>query len=263
MQISTQYSKSVFDDAISAVEDKSHPCHHLVIWQKENGYIPFQLPEPFSGNHANLKIAFIGLNPSVTHGEIIPTLSEDWPFEKYDAFYRSRFDQEFRDFDEKIFVNYSNGRKHKVRLWNNIEIFGNQFLKELNNQSFRLGREALLIETVRYKTTSGWLGNSAHERRRVIEHQTKFTQSLIEQNIFTILVPMGNEALRQMSNIFKFQKQLPNTIGEAMGKSFVGETPTGSMAVVCPIKHMSYPPPLNVKTAVAKQIIQAYVKLNA
>ena len=257
VKISAQYSKAVFDDALEAIQDRSHPCRHLVQWQKEHGYEPFQLPEPFSGRQANLRLAFIGLNPSASHDEVIPTVSGDWTFERYDDFYRSRFDGDHRDDDGKIFVNYINGESKKVRLWNNLEIFGNQFLHVLSGGAFELGRDAFLIEAVRYKTTKGWLGRNAGERRKVIEHQAKFTQRLVDEGLFSVLVSMGNDALAQMKHILTFSREPPDTIGAAEGRSFVGETPAGHKIVLCPLRHMSYPPNPEIKKKVARQIIEA------
>ena len=263
MEISARYSREVFEDALSAVNDKDHPCRHMFDWQLKNHYEPFQLPEPFSGAQAQMRIALVGLNPSVTHDEIIPTLEKDWTFEAYDKFFRSRFDDLHRDHQGKIFVDYRDGRREKVRLWNNIELFANEFLSPAIGRDFRLGQDAVLLETVRYKSKKGWLGSNSRETKRLIEHQTRFTQMLIDENLFSILVPMGNDALAQVINILSFSERLPTTIGGAMGKSYFGRSPSGAQIVVCPIKHLSYPPNRDEKVAVAKQILDAFEKYGA
>jgi|GEM_PF-1424070 len=261
MEISRKYCKAVFDDALSAVTDKNHPCHHLVEWQNKEGYRPFQLPEPFSGRKTSLGIAFVGLNPSISHNENIPTYSQNasnGDFEKYDEFYRSRFDDKYRDGDGKLFVEDWNNSNHKVRLWNNIEIFGNQCLA-LKGRSFKIGEHALLIEAVRYKATKGFLGTSK-EKKAAMGHQKKFTQDLIDEGKFSVLVPMGNAALRQLSEVLNFEAPPPSAIGQAMGNSYIGKTEKGTTVTVCPIQHLSYPPGIEQKEAVARQIKKALAR---
>lgn len=261
MEISNKFCKAVFDDSLRAVKDKSHPCHHLMEWQVKKEYDPRQLPEPFSGRKTSLGVAFVGLNPSISHDEKIPTYSpnasED-AFKKYNEFYRARFDDKYRCSDGKLFVEHSGDKKHKVRLWNNIEIFGNQCLVS-KNELFKLGEHALLIEAVRYKTTKGFLG-TPKERKAVMDHQKKFTQDLIDEGIFSVFVTMGNDALRQLREVLNFEVKPPAAIGQAMGNSYIGKTEKGTSVTVCPIKHLSYPPPMEQKKAVARQIKKALLR---
>ena len=261
MEISKKYCEAVFDDAHQAIKNSTHPCHHLVKWQEKEGYRPFQLPEPFSGRKTSLGIAFVGLNPSISHGEKIPTFNPDLSnngFKKYDEFYRSRFDDKYRDDKRKLFVEDCDNNNHKVRLWNNIEIFGDQCLA-LEDRPFKLGEHALLIEAVRYKTTKGFLGTSK-EKQEVMEHQKKFTLNLIDEGIFSVLIPMGNAALRQLGNVLKFEVPPPAAIRQAMGKSYIGWTKKGTRVTLCPIQHLSYPPKLELKEAVAIQIKKALAR---
>jgi len=147
---------------------------------------------------------------------------------------------------------------HKVRLWNNIELFGEKCLT-LNDGSFKLGEHALLIEAVRYKSTKGFLGTSI-EKIAVMEHQKKFTQDLIDEEIFSVLIPMGNAALGQLREVLNFEVKPPSAIGLAMGNSYIGKTEKGTSVTVCPIKHLSYPPKPDQKKAVAEQIKIALAK---
>jgi hypothetical protein len=82
---------------------------------------------------------------------------------------------------------------------------------------------------------------------------------------FLVLKPvknknMGNAALSQLSNVLKFEVQPPAAIRHAMGKSYIGWTEKGTKVTVCPIQHLSYPPAIDQKKAVAKQIKKALAR---
>jgi len=260
--ISLAFSKAVYEDALSAFRDTAHPCRPMVEWQNKNEIAPFQLPEPFSGDKASLSIAFMGLNPSVSENELIPTIEETWSLDKYDSFYRSRFDAKNRDCKDKLIVHTLNGSTHKVRLWNNIELFGNNYLSQYANGTFRLGSHAILIEAVRYKSTKGWIGANAKERNRITNQEMKFTQQLIDEGAVSIVVPMGNKALGQVRKIVHLEDDMPNAIGRAMGNTYYGVTNAGTNITICPIKHMSYPPRHELQKTVAQEIISAIKKKN-
>jgi len=57
-----------------------------------------------------------------------------------------------------------------------------------------------------------------------------------------VLVPMGNAALRQLSEVLNFEAPPPSAIGQAMGNSYIGKTEKGTTVTLCPIQHLSYPP---------------------
>ena len=249
MEISKAFSKWVYEDGIAATEDKSHPCRPMVDWQTQNGFTPFQLPEPFTGSKSDLGLAFIGLNPSICQSRSIPKATPEWTFEKYDEFYRKRIDNGLRRSDGKLAEN--------VKLWNAIERFGNRYLSELIDNSFQLGINATLIEAVRYKSTNRWLGSKTQEAA-ILEHQHQFTEVLLEDSNCNIVVPMGNDAVRQLNTLLKFSKPIPSKIGEAMGNQYTGETSRGKRLFVCPIQHMSYPPGADKEQMVAEQILDIF-----
>lgn len=250
MEISKDFSKRVYEDGLSAVEDFNHPCRPMVDWQKENGFDIFQLPEPFSGAKSDLNIAFVGLNPSISHSTTIPKATFNSTFEAYDKFYRDRFEFGPRGPKGKLLEN--------VTLWDNIEYFGNTYLSELVTGQFRIGVNASLIEVVRYKSTEGWLGSTGLERRAILEHQRVFSQSLLEDSGCRILVPMGVKAIRQVNDLLTFRKPIPCRVKDSIGQLYVGETRKGAELFVCPIKHMSYHTTKENSAAVARQIKTAY-----
>ncbi len=252
--ITKSYSKAVYEDALAAVQDRKHPCRHFVDWQKREGYEPFQLPEPFSGNQSKLGMAFMGLNPSITEDENIPSLHPKWTFEKYDAFFRSRYNRENRDEKNRIFVTKTDGGRKLSRLWNNIEKFGKEYLAEVSDGDFRLGEHAVLIQACRYKSKKGWLGDSVMERERTAGHQREFTLRLLSECPFRIIVPMGNDAMEQLQTLLRFKKPMPKSVNDAMGNVYTAQTDSRRTIQVIPIKHMSYPPGREAKEAVSRMI---------
>jgi len=253
----------VFDDAIESVENPNHPCHHFYQWQKRNGYTPYQLPEPFSGKQASLGLAFIGLNPGVTSNEIIPCYEKNISFEKYDSYFRNRFAPSNRDFAGKLIIKYKNGSTKKPKLWNSIENFANNYLQKISGGIFKLGEHAILSQAIRFKSKNGWYGDTLDEKSHTLLHQKKFVEELVENEGINILVPMGNDALKVISSTAKFDKIIPSKITNAMGNSYEGHTNSKKKVIMCPIKHLSYPPSHDAQRQVAGRIIAAYNSLNS
>lgn len=256
MEVSRSYSARVFEDGLDAVRDPSHPCHHFAEWQKRNGYEPFQLPEPFSGRSSRLGLAFMGLNPSVTHDEVIPCYGEV-DFDQYDDYFRARFEADNRDHSGRLIVHLKAGGLKLPRLWNNLERFGREFLSEFTPGRFRLGEDAILLQAVRFKSTDGWIGDSPTEKFRARAHQKPFTEALIDEGRIRVLVPMGNEALAQLTATLAFEVPVPESAVVATGNTYRGTTSSGTAVLVCPVKHMSYPPAVEAKRALAHAIQRA------
>lgn len=260
--VSESFSRSVYIDGIEATKSEDHACWPMYRWQKEKEHQPLQLPEPFSGARATLNLAFIGLNPSISGNEEIPTASMDWNFERYDRYYRERFNESRRNSKGKLCIKKNDGTLVPVKLWNNIEKFGRVYLSDVEGGEFRLGEHAMLLEAIRYKSTKGWVGGDKKEKSGISEHQSAFTQKLIDEGVFSVLVPMGNGALNQIRGMLDFEQEVPNKIMKAMGNSYVGKTKAGSEVVVCPIKHMSYHAKRDKKIEVSRKISDAVQSTN-
>jgi len=210
-----------------------------------------------SGARSKLNLAFVGLNPSISRNELIPTASPEWDFERYDRYYRQRFDKVNRDRAGKLCIKNNEGVMAPVRLWNNIEKFGKDYLKEVAGDKFMLGEHAILLEAIRYKSTKGWVGKTRDDRNKIFQHQSEFTQCLVNEGVFSTLVPMGNGALNHIRRMLDFDKEVPKQIMKAMGNSYVGRTRAGCKVTVCPIKHMSYPATRDKREEVSQEIIKA------
>lgn len=175
-------------------------------------------------------------------------------FDQYDEYFRARFDASNRDHSGRLVVNLKAGGTRYVRLWNNLELFGRDFLSELAPEGFRLGEHAILLQVVRFKSTEGWLGGSSTEKSRALEHQRSFTESLLNEGCIRVLVPMGNQALAELRRIRRFDSLLPESAAEGTGQSYRGTTRAGKTVTVCPVKHMSYPPSVEAKRALAEEL---------
>lgn len=259
VMISTEFSRSVFDDAFDAIQDTDHPCHHMVQWQFQNGFHPFQLPEPFSGRRSSLGLAFMGLNPSIGAGAVIPTDSPEWTFEAYDDYYRSRFDERNRDARGRLLVHRADHTTKRSKLWNQIESFGCEQLSSVTDARFRLGDHAVLLEAVRYKSRDGWLGDTANERQRVTDHQADFTRDLLDRVDLRVLIAMGKDAWDQLDSVLQFVgPPVPQQVTRAMGTSYTGATSLGTRVTVVPVTHFSQRyPPYEVRCQVGRLIRKA------
>ncbi len=237
-EVSQAHSRRVYDDGLAAVGDAHHPCHHLVRWQQDNGFSPFQLPEPFSGVRSTLGLAFVGLNPSATRDEQISCHTPDMMFDIYDSFYRGRFSEANRDARGRLVVRKHDGTAKVPRFWRRIELFGRKHLLSLCDDPFSLGEHAILVEAIHFKTARGWLGNAAAQRR-VVAHHRPFLDSLLSDSGFRVLVPTGNLAWRQLRDLLRFDNAVPQRISQAHGRLFRARTEAGASLIVCPTLHFS------------------------
>jgi hypothetical protein len=191
IEVSTETSRTIYEDGMAAFRDPGHPCHPFVRWQAQHGCPDFQLPEPFSGRGSSLGLVFVGLNPGFTEDEPIPTAGAGASFEDYDSFYRERFDDKNRDSSKRILVPRKGAAAKPGRFWNAIERFGRACLV----RDFRLGEHALLIEVIRYKSKHGWTGDNDEERDAIAEHERRLTRALLEDLRPKVIVTAGRAAL--------------------------------------------------------------------
>lgn len=262
LSVSRMFSKRIFDDGLAAVSDRSHPCHHMMARQVEGGIQPVQLPEPFSGNRSTLRLVFIGLNPSLSvDDKDIPRASKEWDFQQFDIYYRRRFASMNRNSHGKPVVSSISGGGAKVpRLWNNIELFGRRFLSDSSAGSFKLGEHAILMDVVHYKSLDGWFGNK-EKKKGLFQHQSFFTKALINELAPCVLVPMGNEACRQMCHLLGLESEAQRSITQLNGQTLKARTENREQVLITPIKHLSRPPSREIQAAVGKEIRRSIGKL--
>src|SRR5918911_117325 len=129
--ISEQTSRAVYDDALRAYADPGHPCHAFRTLQPEVPDAEWQLPEPFNGASADAGIVFLGLNPSYDPREPVPRIGT--PFEAWDAFYRHRLDGDPASWP-LLYQRYQ------------------QLGQLATGPDFHLGRDALVLEVVRFRS---------------------------------------------------------------------------------------------------------------
>lgn len=236
--VSRKLSFATYEDGLEAFRNDKHPCHPFVIWQKERGRLAFQLPEPFSGRRSTLGMVVVGFNPAFTSGEVMPTASPMTSFDEYDRFYRERFDASHRDSRGQLRIAFSNGQTIWAKNRNNIERFGTEHLFR-GEQRFFLGKHALLIDVVRYKSSECWTG-AAHESSTIMQHEREHTRKLLENLKPLVVVPSGGDALMELQAILRFRQVPPPKIMRAVGRSFEAELPSGASIAVCPTAHFSH-----------------------
>lgn len=261
LSVSTAFSRRIFDDGLEAAADPRHPCHHMLMRQMKPGIAPLQMPEPFSGKGSSLRLVFVGLNPSLSDDEIIPTVDPEWTFERYDEHYRQRFAAGNRNSAGRSIVRSRAGGEDAPRLWSNIELMGSRYFSGEGTGAFRLGEHALLAEVVHYKSRRGWLGNAA-QGRQVLRHHLKFNRDLFDEISPCILAPMGNVAFQQICVLYGLENHARRTITEATAQLLEARSTSGEQVFIVPVKHLSYPPRHAVQAAFGSQICRAIDALN-
>jgi hypothetical protein len=174
--ISLATSRAIYDDALFAYADERHPCHKFRSLQLEVEQADWQLPEPFNGDSANAGIVFLGLNPSYGGPEWVPPLGTQ--FDEWDTFYRHRFDGD----PSKWALLY---RRY-------------QQLGELAvGAGFRLGRDAIVLEVVRFRSARGAGVNS-----QVLDQERPLTRRLLQDANPLVIVSTGSWVLWELRTLF-------------------------------------------------------------
>ena len=64
-------------DVVRAWDDRKHPCHKVVNYQRRTGLAEYQRPEPWMGGLTTARVLFIASNPSISDDE--SDMREDYP----------------------------------------------------------------------------------------------------------------------------------------------------------------------------------------
>lgn len=64
-------------DVARAWDDRKHPCHKVVNYQRQTGLAGYQRPEPWMGGLTTARVLFIASNPSISDDE--SDMREDYP----------------------------------------------------------------------------------------------------------------------------------------------------------------------------------------
>ncbi len=155
-EISHAASRAIYEDALQAHEDASHPCHRFVELQHGVDADRWQMPIPFMGSTAALSLVFLGLNPGYDPNENSPRWGIS--FEQWDRFWRTAFDQAPATWP---------------RLYRWYQRIGQRALGD----DFRLGRDALVLEVIHYRS---WRSEGCDEAD-VMRHEMPVTLPLLDQ----------------------------------------------------------------------------------
>jgi len=236
--ISQETSHAVYDDARRAYSDPDHPCHLFRTLQRKVPDAAWQLPEPFNGAAAAAGIVFLGLNPSYNPDEDVPTIVT--PFEEWDAFYRHRLDGD-------------------PARWPLLYRRFQQLGQVAVGHDFRLGRDGLVLEIVRFRSAKGEGITEA-----VLAQERPLTRRLLRDVLPQVIVANGGAVLWELRRVFPaLAEKVPADyrMREVTGQIF--QVPWGDAAgqvriVICPHLSGSFGLSQATLTALAEAVGRAW-----
>lgn len=206
---------------VSVCSSMNHPCHKIVHYQTHEGIIPFQLPEPWSGDLKNAPILFISSNPSISAVELFPNAK--WPDNKIKDFFTNRF-LDRGPINSWVYQNkfklLKDGRSSSVKYWSSIR----------NRASELLGREAVpgtdycVTELVHCKSKSEYGVKEA-----IHECANKFLTEIISLSNAKVIVLVGAfarnyaTAISGLTGVKVLTIPAPNSFGPKTFASFYDE----------------------------------------
>jgi hypothetical protein len=214
--VSEATSRAIYNDALAAYQDTAHPCHRFVRLQEGIPRAQWQLPEPFNGWSANAGLALLALNPSYDPTEDVPRIGTG--FQEWDRYYRRRFD---------------------ASSWGPGTLYGRyQRLGEIAlGPSFRLGRDALVLEAVRYKSAGG----AGCQEPQVLEHEIELTRRLLIDIRPKVILGQGR-ALYELARLLpELRSELEREgwrITPLEGRLLKMRSPFGPDLIVVPSRHL-------------------------
>ncbi|MDA8262519.1 MAG: hypothetical protein M0Z47_06780, partial [Actinomycetota bacterium] len=183
--VSSATSRGIYDDAMVAYEDPGHPCHVFRDLQPvfHPGDDPnWILPVPFLGATAAKGLVFLGLNPNYNNspGDTDPRFGTS--FEAWDQSARNYFEEVPRPW---------------ARLYRLYQAIGEAAF----GPDFRLGRDALVLECIRFRSTAGQ-GTTGRESIPAWKHEMRFTKQLIEDIRPSVIVTIGTSPFGAVRGMF-------------------------------------------------------------
>ncbi len=183
--VSMTSSRAIYDDAMAAYHGPSHPCH--IFTKLQPVYHPgddptWILPVPFLGATANKGLVFLGLNPSYDNSprDTDPRLGAS--FEVWDRWARDYFETEPQSW---------------ARLYRLYQAIGEAAF----DADFRLGRDAMVLECVRYRSVAG-AGTKGALAGAVWKSELPMTRQLLNEIAPRVVVTMGRDALWAVGQLF-------------------------------------------------------------
>lgn len=175
-EVTTATSQAIYRESLNAYSDPKHPCHVFRSLQHGVPEGAWQLPEPFNGASAGSGLVFLGLNPSYSPSEDVPRIGT--PFEAWDHFYRRRFDADVTDW---------------ALLYRRYQSVGEVAL----GHEFRLGRDALVLEIVRFRSEKG-----EGLTDEVLSHELPITRQILAEIAPTVIIAVGRNVVWQLRRIY-------------------------------------------------------------
>src|ERR1041384_6152591 len=166
-------SSAIFDDAVRAHDDPSHPCHIFVELQHNVDPGRWQMPTPFIGAGAARGLVFLGLNPSYDPNEESPRWGVG--FEDWDGFWRQGF-------------------ASRKPVWPRLYQWYQRIGERAFGDEFKLGRDALVLEVIRYRSER----SEGCDEAEVLEHEMPVTLRLLNEVKPAVILCSGSKVLWRM-----------------------------------------------------------------
>ena len=222
--VSSATSRAIYDDAMVAYEDPDHPCHVFRDLQPvfHPGDDPkWILPVPFLGATAAMGLVFLGLNPNYDNSPRDTDPRIGTAFEAWDEWARSYFEAT---------------RRPWARLYRLYQAIGEAAF----DPDFRLGRDALVLECIRFRSTAGQ-GTTGRASIPVWEHEMLITRELINDIRPSVIVTVGTAPFGAMHGIFPTlapHLTTPFRLREHEFDVFTTDSSWGPLAVI-PSRHLT------------------------
>lgn len=174
--VSIATSRAIFEDAIRAHDDPSHPCHSFVALQHNVEPAKWQMPIPFMGASAAKGLVFMGLNPSYDPNEASPRSGVS--FEEWDHFSRTAFDA-------------------PPTTWPRLYRWYQRIGQHAFGDDFRLGVDALVLEVIRFRSEK----SESCDDPDVLRHELPVTLQLLNEIRPRAILCSGSKVLWRMREL--------------------------------------------------------------
>jgi hypothetical protein len=171
--VSVPTSRAIYDDAVRAHDDFTHPCHRFVGLQHNVPPERWQMPIPFMGATAAKRLVFIGLNPSYDPNENTPRWGIS--FEEWDQFWRAAFNP-------------------PSATWPRLYQWYQRIGQRAFGDDFRLGEDALVLEVIRYRSEK----SEGCDDADVLGHEMPVMMRLLNDIRPTVIFCSGSKVLWRM-----------------------------------------------------------------
>ncbi len=191
-----------------AADDKSHPCHKIVVLQNECPPDKRQLPEPWSGDIVNAPLLIVSSNPSISEAEHYPT--SRWSDDKIADFFTNRFSGRWTDKLKTLCADEKSYSKRPVMFWCCIR----KQAERAFGRQVKAGQDYAITEVVHCKSTG-----EKGVRKSMNECGDKWTKKIIAMSKARVIMVVGAVARDWFSEHYGIDRTNPfHTLQTIAGK---------------------------------------------